>query len=199
MGRARPDPHGRAAGAARCQVRPKGAGRPTRALLAGLPRHGRAIFAGEDPATLEAELRPLWRELRKALRRPRFRLHDLRHSAASVGINRGFSLQVIGGLLGHADLDSNAGYAHLDQGRMVAASERVGAHLSRAFARPRTGGAPPPRAARRKTLAAPGPEDYAAFAESGDGLHGFCAARKIDPRLFHAGLKDWQKRGRTTS
>jgi integrase len=101
-------------------------------VLAALPREGAMIF-GDDPLPLARQLRALWPELRKALRRPGFRLHDLRHSHASVAVNAGYSLQVIGGRLGHSDCDSTAGYAHLDLSRVAEASQRVGRHLGRAM------------------------------------------------------------------
>ena len=112
-------------------------GRPVQRLIAQLPCCGEGIFTGDDPTGLARDLKSLWPHVRKALNRPRFRLHDLRHSAASVAVNSGMSLQTIGGLLGHADLDSTAGYAHLDEARVSEASERVGRHLGRAFRKPR--------------------------------------------------------------
>jgi integrase len=172
-------------------------GKPVRDLLAALPRHGAGIFAGDDPKLLEAELRKLWPLVRKTLGRPHFRIHDLRHSYASVGVNGGFSLQVIGGLLGHSDLDSTAGYAHLDHARVAVASERVGTHLGRAFAR-----APKPKAkAQRKPppkrilvpKRVPKAEHYERFEAMDASLRGFCTEHGLDPRLFLAGLRDRRK------
>ena len=44
---------------------------------------------------------------------PKLRLHDLRHSFASVGLARGDALTVIGAILGHADVKTTSRYAHL--------------------------------------------------------------------------------------
>jgi len=41
------------------------------------------------------------------------RIHDLRHSFASVGVNSGHSLMFIGALLGHSSPGTTARYAHL--------------------------------------------------------------------------------------
>ena len=42
-----------------------------------------------------------------------FRLHDLRHSTASLLLNSGASLEVVGQVLGHASLQTTRRYAHL--------------------------------------------------------------------------------------
>ena len=41
---------------------------------------------------------------------PSLRLHDLRHSFASVGLARGDALLVIGAILGHADVKTTKRY-----------------------------------------------------------------------------------------
>ena len=55
------------------------------------------------------------------------RLHDLRHTYASILANDGLSLQVIGALLGHTQTQTTARYAHLLDNSLRAATERVGA------------------------------------------------------------------------
>lgn len=46
----------------------------------------------------------LWVKIRKAAKLEDVRLHDLRHSAASFGLAGGLGLEVVGKLLGHADV-----------------------------------------------------------------------------------------------
>ncbi len=58
------------------------------------------------------------------------RLHDLRHSFASVAVGAGFSLPAIGALLGHADQQSTARYAHLDTDPMRLAADRIGGEIA---------------------------------------------------------------------
>ena len=48
-----------------------------------------------------------------AIAREGFRLHDLRHSTASLLLNSGASLEVVGQVLGHASLQTTRRYAHL--------------------------------------------------------------------------------------
>ena len=55
------------------------------------------------------------------------RLHDLRHSYASILASSGLSLPIIGALLGHTQAATTARYAHLLDDPLRAATERVGA------------------------------------------------------------------------
>jgi integrase len=54
------------------------------------------------------------------------RLHDLRHTYASILASGGLSLPVIGQLLGHTQAATTARYAHLMDDPLRAATERVG-------------------------------------------------------------------------
>jgi site-specific recombinase XerD len=55
------------------------------------------------------------------------RMHDLRHTYASVLASAGLSLPIIGALLGHSQPATTARYAHLMDDPLRAATERVGA------------------------------------------------------------------------
>jgi integrase len=63
------------------------------------------------------------------------RLHDLRHSFASVGAAGGLSLPVIGALLGHKHAATTARYAHLSADPLRAANDAVGARIAAAMSR----------------------------------------------------------------
>ena len=54
-----------------------------------------------------------WERIRKAASIPEVRLHDLRHSFASMAVASGASLPMIGKLLGHSQPQTTARYAHL--------------------------------------------------------------------------------------
>jgi integrase len=58
---------------------------------------------------------------------PSARMHDLRHTYASVLASAGLSLPVIGALLGHSQPATTARYAHLLDDPLRAATERVAA------------------------------------------------------------------------
>lgn len=55
------------------------------------------------------------------------RIHDLRHTYASILASEGLSLPIIGALLGHTQAQTTARYAHLLDDPLRAATERVGA------------------------------------------------------------------------
>jgi len=58
-------------------------------------------------------LQRLWYSVRSEARLEDVRLHDLRHSVASFAGGRGYSMFLIGKLLGHKDSRSTERYAHL--------------------------------------------------------------------------------------
>jgi len=62
---------------------------------------------------------------------PTARLHDLRHTYASILASEGLSLPIIGALLGHTQPQTTARYAHLLDDPLRAATERVGALMTR--------------------------------------------------------------------
>jgi len=58
------------------------------------------------------------------------RLHDLRHSFASIGAAGGMSLNVIGGLLGHRQAQTTSRYAHLAADPLKAAANGIAATIA---------------------------------------------------------------------
>jgi integrase len=75
----------------------------------------------------------VWTAVRAAAALADVRIHDLRHSYASVGAAGGLSLPVIGALLGHKDTATTARYAHLSADPLRAANEAIGAQISHAM------------------------------------------------------------------
>ncbi|MCG5539503.1 site-specific integrase [Halorhodospira sp. 9622] len=67
-----------------------------------------------------------WHSARKRAGLPDLRIHDLRHSYASLLINNGYSLYEVQKLLGHTQITTTQRYAHLSQERLLAASNDVG-------------------------------------------------------------------------
>jgi site-specific recombinase XerD len=57
-------------------------------------------------------------------------MHDLRHSFASVGVNGGASLPIIGKLLGHAKSSTTEKYAHLAADPVRAVNEAMGIQIA---------------------------------------------------------------------
>ena len=69
------------------------------------------------------------------------RLHDLRHSYASLAAARGVSLQMIGKLLGHKVGATTQRYAHLARDAVAAVNDDLGAAMTAAIIKgePKTG------------------------------------------------------------
>lgn len=90
---------------------------PAITLLEDLPRVGAFVIAGESAGTKDekarADLNRPWRAVRKRAGIEDVRIHDLRHSFASVGAGAGLGLPIIGNLLGHAQPSTTQRYAHV--------------------------------------------------------------------------------------
>lgn len=71
-----------------------------------------------------------WLEIRQRAGIPDVRMHDLRHSFASVAAGIGESLPMIGNLLGHTQAQTTARYAHLASQPLIAAADRIGRELA---------------------------------------------------------------------
>jgi integrase len=70
-------------------------------------------------------LAKVWLRIRKLAGLDDVRLHDLRHSFASVGAGAGLGLQVVGKILGHADPKTTARYSHIAEDPARAAADRI--------------------------------------------------------------------------
>ena len=75
----------------------------------------------------------VWRIIRSMAGLDDVRLHDLRHSFASIAVSGGASLPIIGALLGHTDAATTQRYAHLHDDPLKAASEAVGGKIAAAM------------------------------------------------------------------
>lgn len=93
------------------------------------------VFPSENMERPRADLKRPWALVTRAAQLPGLRLHDLRHSFASVGAGSGMGLPIIGKLLGHADTKTTARYAHLDADPLRRASDMIGAEIAAAMGR----------------------------------------------------------------
>jgi integrase len=104
------------------------------------------VFPGRNPMQPLRETQRLWYAVRHAAKLDDVRLHDIRHSVASIAASHGYSLFLIGKLLGHRTTRSTERYAHLaDDARKVMA-DQVGATIGSAL----TGVAAAPQAPIRR-------------------------------------------------
>ena len=100
-----------------------------RSLADELPR-------ASDPPTAETSLARERARLRGQARvrgGRHVRLHDLRHSFASVGAGLGESLLLIGSLLGHKTPATTARYAHLSDDPQKASADRISGRIAAAM------------------------------------------------------------------
>jgi integrase len=74
---------------------------------------GDNVFRGAGTRAHASSLERDWLQIRCAAGLDGVRLHDLRHSFASILVSAGLSLPVIGGLLGHSKAATTQRYAHL--------------------------------------------------------------------------------------
>lgn len=110
---------------------------PARALLCEVPRmeNTSRVVPGARAASSGPAIDKVWSRVRTAAGLTDVRLHDLRHSFASVGAAGGLSLPVIGALLGHKHTATTARYAHLSADPLRAANDAVGARIAAAMSR----------------------------------------------------------------
>ncbi len=91
------------------------------------------VIVGDRPAASLVNLQKPWRRIRKIAGLDDVRLHDLRHSYASIAASGGLSLPMIGKLLGHSQAATTHRYAHLAADPIRAANEAIGARISAAM------------------------------------------------------------------
>ena len=110
---------------------------PAVEILKALPRVGVYVIAGEsaglDDEKPRADLKRPWAQITKRAALPGLRVHDLRHSFASVGAWSGLGLPIIGKLLGHADAKTTQRYAHVDVDSSRRAADAIAGQISAAI------------------------------------------------------------------
>ncbi len=104
---------------------------PALDVLASLPRQegNPHVICGAKAGARLINLQQPWERIRAAAGLDDVRMHDLRHSFASVAVAGGASLPLIGSLLGHSQPQTTARYAHLGNDPRLAAADAVGARI----------------------------------------------------------------------
>ena len=190
-------------------------GAAARALLAELPRTSSPrVFPAPEGEAMDARLARVWTAVRRETGLARLRVHDLRHGFASVAATMGEPLRTISGLLGHSDLATTEGYAHLARAPVAAAARRVGQHLSEALGetpaapepkpkperKPKTKPAPKSRRKRAVTAPEPPPDPIArevvSFLRTAMSVAAYCRARALDEETFRNAVIAWRAANR---
>ncbi len=104
---------------------------PARQILDEQPRATPWIFpssrTGQSVGMSAVER--FWGSLRSEIGLQDVRLHDLRHTFASVAVMSGENILTVGRLLGHNDPGTTLKYTHLAHGTVIEAAETVGSVL----------------------------------------------------------------------
>jgi integrase len=88
------------------------------------------LFPSRDGKGHIKDLKSSWESLRKKADITGVRLHDLRHTFASIAVSRGATLPLIGALLGHSSPVTTARYSHLYDDPQRALAESVAAVIT---------------------------------------------------------------------
>jgi len=109
------------------------------ALLSRAPRvEGNPhVLAGKGPGEAYRGLQGPWETIRKRAGLADVRIHDLRHSYASVGVGAGMGLPIVGAILGHRLPSTTARYAHLSNDPLQRAAEQITTTIAEAMGGPR--------------------------------------------------------------
>jgi integrase len=107
-------------------------GQPAIDILANIPRieNNPWVLTGKINGGRLTDLQPFWQRVRARAGLCDVRIHDLRHTFASVAAEAGMSLPMIGKLLGHSTPQSTARYAHLAAGTVRHAADSVAASIA---------------------------------------------------------------------
>lgn len=88
------------------------------------------VCPGQSPGKPIVNIQKVWTRIRNAAGIPDVRLHDLRHSFASVSAAGGDSLQVIGRILGHTNAATTERYAHLADDPIKRAADKTSSRIA---------------------------------------------------------------------
>ncbi len=104
---------------------------PARRIFEELPHRSQWIFPSSQTGN-SVHVNTVdffWRRLRHEAGLPDVRLHDLRHTFASIAVMSGENIPTVGRLLGHNDPGTTLKYTHLAHHAVAEAAETVGSVL----------------------------------------------------------------------
>jgi len=106
-------------------------------IIKALTPIGSYVIAGESAGTKHemprADLKRPWAAICNRAGVNDVRIHDLRHTFASIGVGGSLGLPIIGALLGHADPGTTQRYAHLADDAARRAVNIIGAEIADAI------------------------------------------------------------------
>ncbi|WP_420861930.1 tyrosine-type recombinase/integrase [Algirhabdus cladophorae] len=111
--------------------------REARMLLDNLERRegNPHVILGVHPDGYHQSLQKNWRKIRKHAGLPDVRIHDLRHTYASVAVMNGIDPFMLKEILGHKNLSTTLRYAHLSDDAVQKAAGRIAGKLFKTLER----------------------------------------------------------------
>lgn len=106
---------------------------PALEVLNVLPRGGAYVIAGARADKPRSDLKRPWKRITSHAGLAGWRLHDLRHSFASIGAASGMGLGLVGKLLGHSSTQTTAKYSHFADNAAQAGADVIAAQIAAAM------------------------------------------------------------------
>lgn len=91
------------------------------------------VIVGRRTGRRLIDLQRPWQKIRAAANLSDVRIHDLRHSFASIAIKNGHSIHELSVLLGHHSITTTMRYIHLEQSKVADANDRIGSIIADAM------------------------------------------------------------------
>ena len=107
--------------------------RPALEILKAHRRFGPFVIVGDKPDQPRTDLKKPWSAVCRHAGLEGVRLHDLRHTFASIGAGASLGLPIVGKLLGHSQPQTTARYAHLDADPLHRAANLIGERIESAM------------------------------------------------------------------
>jgi len=95
------------------------------------------VIPSEEPENPWANINKPWLKIRELAKLEGVRIHDLRHTFASMAVQSGLSLEMVGGLLGHSQASTTKRYSHLSNRFLSTENKKVGDKLAKALSTPK--------------------------------------------------------------
>lgn len=111
--------------------------REAQVVLNALPRRegNPYVILGDSPEGHYNDLQKPWRKIRAKAGMPDVRLHDLRHTYASVAVTNGIDPFMLKEIMGHKNLSTTLRYAHLADDAVQRAAGSIASRLANAMQR----------------------------------------------------------------
>jgi integrase len=113
---------------------------PALEVLKSLPQINEFVFPTEAACGHQVNVKDAWGDVLQQAGLTGWRIHALRHAFASMRVNRGVSLPMIGTILGHSQASTTARYAHVAENPARKAAEAAAAKIAEAWKRQPPGG-----------------------------------------------------------